>query len=411
MISFTYEYKLKPTKKQIKDIEMYLEVCRAVYNWNHRERKDWIQSRKSPIDRCSIIQEYIIPGDKPFPNYNIQAQNLTQSKKQYPHLAQVHSQVLQSSLKRLYQAWDDFFKVEGRGFPKFKTQNRFRSFVYPQIKRSNLKDTEIRLPKIGWLRIRKSREYPTGFEPKQLRIVRKATGYFAQIIFVSHESVPDILPGETSLGLDAGISSFVASSRGELIKTPEFVLKAARKLQSLQRRLKNKIKGSANWLRLQKKIAQLHFKVANRREDWLYKLAHYFCSITDNIFVEDINFKSWQKGLFGKQVGNSAIGKFINQILPFIAWKTGSYYQKVDKNLTSQECPKCRLTTGKKTLNQRVHNCQYCGITLDRDVAAAKVIENRGKIAVGQPVILQKACGDRSAGIKQLTLFDLVTGQ
>ena len=137
MISFTYEYKLKPTKKQIKDIEMYLDICRTVYNWNHRERKDWIQSRKSLIDRCSIVQEYIISADKPFPNYNIQANNLTQSKKQYPHLAQVHSQVLQSTLKRLDQAWDDFFKVEGRGFPKFKTQNRFRSFVYPQIKRSD----------------------------------------------------------------------------------------------------------------------------------------------------------------------------------------------------------------------------------------------------------------------------------
>ncbi|ELS05300.1 transposase [Xenococcus sp. PCC 7305] len=427
MISFTYEYKLKPTKKQIKDLEMCLDICRAVYNWNHRERKDWIQSRKSPINRCSIVQEYVIPADKPFPNYNIQANNLTQAKKQYPHLAQVHSQVLQSTLKRLEQAWDDFFKVESRGFPKFKNQNRFRSFVYPQIKRSNLavrpraadrrkgtrtktKDTKIRLPKIGWLRIRKSRQYPTGMTPKQLRIVRKATGYFAQIIFVSTESVPDILPGETSLGLDAGISSFVASSRGELIKTPEFVLKAARKLKSLQRRLKNKIKGSNNWLKLQKKIARLHFKVANRREDWLYKLAHHFCSITDNIFVEDINFKSWQKGLFGKQIGNSAIGKFINQILPFIAWKTGVYYEKVDKDFTSQECPNCGLSTGKKNLSQRVHNCQYCGVTLDRDVAAAKVIENRGIVAVGQPVNFKNACGDRGAGIEQLTLFDLVTG-
>ena len=416
MISFTYEFKLKPTKKQIQDIEMYLEICRSVYNWNHGERKDWIESRKSLIDRCSIEKEYIISANQPFPNYNIQANNLTQFKKQYPHLAQVHSQVLQSTLKRLDQAWDDFFKVKERGFPKFKNKNRFRSFVYPQIKSKDLKDTQIRLPKIGWVRLRRSRDYPTGFEPKQLRIVRKATGYFAQIILVSPESVPDILPGKVSLGLDAGISSFVASSRGELIKTPEFVLKAARKLKSLQRRLKNKIKGSTNWLRLQRKIARLHFKVANRREDWLYKLAHHFCAVTDNIFVEDINFKAWQKGLFGKQIGNSAVGKFINQILPFIAWKTGVYYQKVDKDFTSQECPNCRLLTGKKNLSQRVHNCQYCGVTLDRDVAAAKVIENRGIVAVGQPVNFENACGERGAGIEQLTLFaaegmrsDLVT--
>ena len=55
MISFTYEYKLKLTKKQVKDIEMYLEVSRAVYNWNHRERKDWIQSRKTPNDLLSSL--------------------------------------------------------------------------------------------------------------------------------------------------------------------------------------------------------------------------------------------------------------------------------------------------------------------------------------------------------------------
>ena len=390
---------------------MCLHICRSVYNWNHRERKDWIESRNSSVDRCSIIKEYIIPPEKPFPNYYIQAKNLTKAKENHTQLKQVHSQVLQSTLKRLDQAWNDFFKVEGRGFPKFKNQHRFRSFLYPQIKSTDLKSNQIRLPKIGWLRIKKSREYPKGFKPKQLRIVRKATGYFAQIIFVSNESVPDVIPGKSSLGLDAGISSFVASSRGELIKTPEFVLKAARKLKLLQRRLKNKTKGSNNWLKLQRKIARLHGTVANCRKDWLYKLAHHFCSITDNIFVEEINFKSWQKGLFGKQIGNSAIGKFINQILPFIAWKRGVYYQKVDKDFTSQECPSCRLITGKKSLSQRVHNCQYCGVTLDRDVAAAKVIENRGKIAVGQPVISKYTCGDRSTGIEQLLLFDLVTGQ
>ena len=62
--------------------------------------------------------------------------------------------------------------------------------------------------------------------------MRKATGYFAQIIFVSSESIPSPIPGETSLGLDAGISSCVASSRGDLIKTPKFVLAAARKRKS-----------------------------------------------------------------------------------------------------------------------------------------------------------------------------------
>ena len=117
----------------MRDIESCLEICRSVYNWNHRERKDWVQSRKSPIERCSIEKEYIIPVDKTFPNYYIQANNLTQTKKEYPHLNKVHSQVLQSTFQRLDKTWSDFFKVKGRGFPKFKNKNRFRSFVYPQI--------------------------------------------------------------------------------------------------------------------------------------------------------------------------------------------------------------------------------------------------------------------------------------
>ena len=376
MISFTYQYKLKPSKKQVQYLEMYLDICREVYNWNHRERKDWIQSRKSSVDRCSIEKEYIIPVSQPFPNYNIQSGNLTQAKKKYPHLNKVHSQVLQSTLKRLALAWDNFFKVKEQGFPKFKNKNRFRSFLYPQIKNTDLRESEIRLPKIGWIRIRKSRPYPQRFQPKQLRIVRKATGYFAQIIFVSKKSVPDPLPGKKSLGLDAGISSFVANSKGETIKTPLFVLKAARKLKLasdpapptgalgsaslLQRRLKHKIKGSSNWLKLQRKIAKLHFKVTSQREDWLFKLAHYFCDQTDNIFVEDIDFRSWQKGLFGKQIGSSAIGKFINQILPFVCWKRGIFYSYVDKDFTSQTCPNCGAVK-KKTLQQRMHECSQCG--------------------------------------------------
>ena len=89
MLSFTCEYKLKPTRKQVQTLEIYLDICRKVYNWNHAERKDWIESRKSPVDRCSIEQEYIISASQPFPNYNRQSNNLTQAKKQYPHLNEI----------------------------------------------------------------------------------------------------------------------------------------------------------------------------------------------------------------------------------------------------------------------------------------------------------------------------------
>ena len=79
MLTLTYEYKAKPTDEQIELIEHTLDVCRQVWNFALRERKDWINSRKSPINACSIISEYIIPADAPYPNYYTQAKSLTEA--------------------------------------------------------------------------------------------------------------------------------------------------------------------------------------------------------------------------------------------------------------------------------------------------------------------------------------------
>ncbi len=211
MITFTYRYKIKPTRKQVGQFEQYLDICRSVYNYAHAERKAWIESRKSLIDRCSNKSEYIIPADAPFPSYNLQAKALTKAKQELPHLKLVNAQCLQQVLKRLDKAWSDFFKVPGRGFPRFRNKNRFRSFIFPQLLKNCLEKGRVKLPSIGWVRIRQSREYPVGFTPKQIQVVRKASGYYLMIVFQSNESVPDAVPGQVSIGLDAGIESFVAT--------------------------------------------------------------------------------------------------------------------------------------------------------------------------------------------------------
>ena len=405
MITYTYKFKIKPTKQQIRQFEQYLDICRSVYNYAHAERKAWLESRKSRVDCCSIISEYIIPTDTPFPGYNIQAKALTKAKQKLPHLKLVNAQCLQQVLKRLDKAWNDFFKIPERGFPRFRSKNRFRSFVFPQLLKNCLDIGRVKLPSIGWIRIRQSRTYPVGFEPKQFQIVRRGSGYYLMIVFQSSESVPDPMPGKTSIGLDAGIESFIATP-SELIKSPKFLRSKLRTLKLLQRRLKKKIKGSNNWLKLQRKIARFHEKVANTRRDWLFKLAHYICDQADNVFVEDINFKSWSKGLFCQQSLDSGIGGFINQILPFVCWKRGKFYLKVDKDFSSQECSNCGAFTGKKQLNERVHHCPECHHSETRDTNSAKILMQRGENAVGHTV-LKNACGDVLSGVIQLTLFDL----
>ncbi|NEO54634.1 MAG: transposase [Okeania sp. SIO3B5] len=74
------------------------------------------------------------------------------------------------------------------------------------------------------IKIKQSRPYPEGFQAKQARIVKKATGYYLMITFSSSESVPENPVGERSLGIDAGIENFVATSTGKLVESPKLLL-------------------------------------------------------------------------------------------------------------------------------------------------------------------------------------------
>ena len=228
MITLTYQYKLKPTQYQEAEINHILDVCKNLYNYGLRERKDWVNSRKSPINSCSIISEYIIPADAPYPNYNYQAKSLTIAKKTNPKLKSVNAQVLQQTLKTVDRAFSEM-KSLGKGFPRFK--KKMRSFVFPAMLKNCLGYGRFKLPQLGWIKIRQSRPYPEGMTAKQARIVKKVSGYYLMITFISSESVPDNSVGKVSLGIDAGIESFVATSTGELIKSPKFLLGQLRKLK------------------------------------------------------------------------------------------------------------------------------------------------------------------------------------
>jgi putative transposase len=177
MITMTYDYKLKPTQFQIKQFETYFEVCRKVYNYALRERKDWVNSRKSPLNACSIHHEYIISPHTPRPTYNSQCKSLTEAKKHYPELTLPHSQVLQQTLRQLEAAFVNMWE-KGFGFPRFKKQ--MRSFVYPSVKNDLVGDEWVNLPKIGQVKLRMSRPIPESFILKQIRVVKRASGYFVQ---------------------------------------------------------------------------------------------------------------------------------------------------------------------------------------------------------------------------------------
>lgn len=393
MITMTYDYKLKPNKSQAQIIEMYLEVCKKVYNYALQERKDWINSRKSFVNACSIHSEYIISSGTPRPNYNSQCKSLTEAKKNYPELNIPHSQVLQQTLRTLEAAFINMWE-RGFGFPRFK--KKMRSFLYPSVKQDWVENGWVKLPKIGKVKMRMSRSTPDGFLLKQIRVVKRASGYFVQLIYQLAVNVPDVPIHGHPLGIDIGLDCYLATSDGELVKRPRFFNQLYGQLKSLQRRLKNKKKGSNNWQKLQGKIARLHQKIHDTRKDWQFKLAHRLCDQAGMIFVEDINFKAWAKGLFGKHTLDAGFGQFFN-ILSYLCWKRDVFFLKVDKDYTSQICPNCNIHTGKKNLSDRIHKCPSCEYQTNRDVAASQVIRNRGLNAVGQPV-LETASGGVLSG-------------
>ncbi|KKD37687.1 MAG: transposase [Limnoraphis robusta] len=395
MLTLTYEYRLKPTQQQVEVIERTLDVCRSVWNFALKERKNWLNSRLAPVNACSIVNEYIIPADAPFPGYHYQTKALTQAKKNNERLKSVNAQVLQQILRTLDRAFVDM-KARGFGFPRFKNRYRMRSFIYPQLKGEIVNGNRIKLPQLGWVKVFKSREIPDGFKPKQARIVRRASGYFVMLSLQSDVSVPNVPFHGHPLGIDLGLEKFLATSDGELINRPRFLNRFHRKLKSLQRRLKHKQKGSNNRHKLNQKIARLHQRIQETRKDWHFKLAHHLCDRGQSIFIEDIDFRSWGRGMLSKHCLDAGFGQFVT-ILKWVGWKRGVFVGEVNKDYSSQICPNCGATTGKKLLSERVHNCPECRYITHRDVAAAQVIRNRGIDALGQSVS-ENACGDLLAG-------------
>ena len=350
-------------------------------------------SRRFLLARFSLSTSWLPMN--PFPSYHRQAKQLTEAKKIIPRLNKAHSQVLQQVLRTLDRAWDDM-KARGFGFPRFKNKYRLRCFVFPQLGKNPISRQAIKLPKLGFVKWRQSRPIPEGFEVKQARVARKASGYFVMLSLQLNVDVPDSQPHGHPRGLDLGYDKFVATSDGIEIKRPRFLKILQRKLKLLQRRLRNKQKGSNNRHKLNQKIARLHQRISDTRSDWHFKLSHQLVKDAGMVFVEDINFVSWQRGMLSKHSADAGFGQFV-KILQWVCWKTDTYFAKVDKDGTSQICPNCAAHTGKKALDVRVHNCSECGYTTSRDIAAARVIRNRGVNAVGQTVS-KNVCGDDLAG-------------
>ena len=375
MLTLTHRYRIYPDITQKQMLIEWMEICRGAFNYALREIKDWCNSRKCPIDRCSLEKEYIIPPDLKFPSEIQQLNNLPKAKNEFPKLGEVPSQVLQQAVKQLHRGWE-YFQKRGFGFPRFKKYGQLKSLLFPQFKENPVTDLHVKLPKSGAIPINLHRPIPSGFVVKQVRILRKADKWYASISLQCDVSVPYPTPSGHPIGVDTGLEKFLATSDGVLVKPPKFFKSLQSRLKVLQRRLSRKKKRSNNYEKQRIKVARLHHRIDNTRKDFHFKQAHALCDAADMVFMEDLDYRISAKGMFGKQMLDAAFGQF-RTIVKYVCWRRGKFFAEVDARGTSIECPSCGGEV-KKDLTVRVHNCPHCNYTTDRDVAAGQNIRNRG---------------------------------
>ena len=157
-----------------------------------------------------------------------------------------------------------------------------RSEAFPQLNIESVKRFDgadsVNLPKMGPVKMHLARPIPEGFDVKQIRVIKRASGSSAMLTLPCDVEVPQASPSGHGLGIDLGLGHFLATSDGELIDRPRFFVDGQRKLKLLQRQLKRQKKGSRKFRQIHHQIALHHEYISNSRSYFHFKTAHHLCT-------------------------------------------------------------------------------------------------------------------------------------
>ena len=366
-----YKYRIYPTEADKTLLAKHFGCCRFLYN-------HFLTYRKNEYEQGNKVSYYITQKE------------LTKMKalEEYSWLNEVASQSLQMSIQQLDDAYKKFFRQQG-GYPNYKSKhNSIQSCSFPQNIR--LDENRVYLPKFvkNGIKVNFHRELPEGASIKQATITKKNDKYYISISFDDNLPIPKPIIAQSSIGLDVGINSLVATSKNVKIANPRYTKKYARMLKLASRHLSRKQhsrkKGdttpkSKRYLKQQRKVARIHKKIANSRSDYIHKITNEITNRYDVICIENLNVKGMIRNhKLSKHIADVAWGELRRQ-LEYKSERRGKILIKVDRWLpSSQTCSSCLSPTGKKPLNIRKFTCPVCGTVHDRDNNAAKVIEHYG---------------------------------
>lgn len=203
----------------------------------------------------------------------------------------IQHHVLQQMLRRVDNAFQRFFRSEGK-YPKPKRRSKYCSWSYPPGD-VTFKGNKVRLPGIGWCKFFESRSFPDGFKVRTVTVRKKADGWYlsVQLRDDTIPSPPEPREIQTAIGADLGIKKLVSLSTGEVIENPQFAKWVQRRRQLLVLRASRKNKGSIRRSKAYSKLARLEQRVERKRTDYHSKVANQLVRDTDCIIFEDLNIK------------------------------------------------------------------------------------------------------------------------
>lgn len=359
----SYKFRIYPNPAQENLIQRTFGSCRYVYNHYLTYRKELYETKGVTA------------------NYYECARNLTSLKQELSWLKEIDATALQTSLRELDTAFQNFFRgiKQGQkiGYPKFKSKKDRRK-SYKSKQSIYVNENTIQLPKLGLVKCRVSRQI-------QGRILSATVSqtpsgkYYVAVCCTDVDIVPLEKTGK-SVGIDVGIHDLAATSDGVKYTNPKHYEKSLNKLARLQRQLSRKSKGSNNREKARVKVARLQEHIANQRNDTLHKLTTELVREYDTICIEDLTSKEMmKKHRMARMVSDASFYELRRQF----EYKTQWYGKKlatVDRYYpSSQLCSKCgHQNADVKNLSVRKWICTECGEVHHRDVNAAKNILNEG---------------------------------
>lgn len=319
-------------------------------------------------------------------------------------LAEAPTHALQQGLKDLARAFTNFYEKRAK-FPRFKRRGEGDGFRYPDPKQFKLDEnnSRLQLPKLGWVRYRKSRAVIGTV--KQITIRRESDGWYVCIQTEKEIDAP-VARFENPAGIDVGVAAFATISDGTKYTSPIDFKKAEKKIAKLQKRLAKKLRGGFNWRKQLKRLRKVYRKVFNSRKDFQHKLSTAICKNHAVVVVEELNVKGMSASAKGtvespgtnvkaksglnKSILSQGWSEFFRQLEYKLNW-TGGILIKIPPRNTSARCSKCGYTCSKNRTSQARFSCIECGYVENADFNAAQNI-----LAAGLAVI---ACGENPLGI------------